>query len=55
MSDAFPIPNGLKQGDASSPLLFNFVLTTFHQESPWKSGGTATEWNTSAPVYADML
>jgi hypothetical protein len=25
-SDNFPIQNGLKQGDASSPLLFNFAL-----------------------------
>jgi hypothetical protein len=24
--DAFPIPNGLKQGDASSPLLLSFTL-----------------------------
>jgi hypothetical protein len=24
-SDKFPIKNGLKQGDASSPLLFNFA------------------------------
>jgi hypothetical protein len=25
-SEAFPIQNGVKQGDASSPLLFNFAL-----------------------------
>jgi hypothetical protein len=25
-SDMFPIQNGLKEGDASSPLLFNFFL-----------------------------
>ena len=26
MSDRFPIRNGFKQGDALSPLLFNFAL-----------------------------
>jgi hypothetical protein len=26
LSDSFPIPNGLKQGDALSPLFFNFAL-----------------------------
>jgi hypothetical protein len=26
LSDSFPIQNGLKQGDALTPLLFNFAL-----------------------------
>jgi hypothetical protein len=26
LSDSFPIQNDLKQGDAPSPLLFNFAL-----------------------------
>ena len=26
VSDSFPIRNGLKQGDALSPMLFNFAL-----------------------------
>jgi hypothetical protein len=26
MSDSFPVQNGLKQGDALTPLLFNFAL-----------------------------
>jgi hypothetical protein len=26
LSDSFPIQNGIKQGDALSPMLFNFAL-----------------------------
>jgi hypothetical protein len=32
LSDRFPIKNGLKQGDALSPLLFNFVLENMQLE-----------------------
>jgi hypothetical protein len=38
LSDNFPIQNGLKQGDALSPLLFNFAL------GPGKPGGTEIKW-----------
>jgi hypothetical protein len=29
LSDTFPIKNGLKKGDALSPLLFNFALENY--------------------------
>jgi hypothetical protein len=40
MSDDFPIQNGLNQGDALLPLLFNFALEMCHQEGPGKPSGT---------------
>jgi hypothetical protein len=46
LSDSFPIQNGLKQGDALSPLLFNFALE--YAEGSGKPGGTEIEWDTSA-------
>jgi len=39
--------NGTKQGDALSPMLFNFRID--HQKDPRKSEGTGTARNTSAP------
>jgi hypothetical protein len=39
LSDAFPIQNGLKQGNALSPLVFNF-----HQEGSRKPREIAVEW-----------
>jgi hypothetical protein len=48
LSDSFPIQNGLKQGDALSPLLFNFAFRISHSEGPGKPGGTEIEWDTSA-------
>jgi hypothetical protein len=48
MSDSFPIQNGLKQGDALSPLLFNFPLEYGIRKIQEKPGGTETEWDTSA-------
>jgi hypothetical protein len=32
LSDNFPIQNGLKQGDALLPLLFNFALVATQEE-----------------------
>jgi hypothetical protein len=37
LSGAFPIKNGLKQGDAVSPMLFNFALEyAIRKEGPRK-------------------
>jgi hypothetical protein len=49
--DTFPIQNGLKQGDALSPLLFNFVLEYVIRSVQGKQVGL--EWNSSAMVYFD--
>jgi hypothetical protein len=47
LSEAFLIENGLKQGDALLPLLFNFNLEyTFRKVR--ENRGTGTEWDTSA-------
>jgi hypothetical protein len=46
-SDSFPIQNGLKQGDALPPLLFNFALE-YATRKAQKPGGTEIKWDTSA-------
>ena len=43
LSDMFPIKNGLKQGDALSPLLFNFAL-----KDSGIPGWLKIKWHTSA-------
>jgi hypothetical protein len=40
LSESFPVQNGLKQGDALSPLLSNFALEYAIQKVQEKSGGT---------------
>jgi hypothetical protein len=47
VSDKFNIQNDLKQGDALSPLLFNFALEYAIRRK------TDLEWETSALDYAE--
>ena len=46
--DRFPIRNGLKQGDALSPVLFNFALEYAIKEHSGKPGWLETKWYTPA-------
>jgi hypothetical protein len=48
MSDTFPIRNGLKQGQVSSPLLFGFALEYAIRRVHGKPGWIETKWYTSA-------
>jgi hypothetical protein len=47
LSDAFPSQNGLEQGDALPPLLFNSALDYAIRNVQKESGGTEIEYNPS--------
>jgi hypothetical protein len=55
LSDMFPIRNGLEQGDALSPLLFNFALQYSISRDQVNQDGLKSNSTNSLVVYADDI
>jgi hypothetical protein len=53
LSDSFPIQNGLKQGDALSPLFFNFVLEYAIKKVQENQAGMKLNGTRKLLAYAD--
>ena len=55
LSDMIPIRNGLKQGDALSPLLFNFALQHAISRDQVNQDGLKSNTTHSLVVYANEV